>query len=127
MLEVLKRKEFARWQTNEQIPDLALCTAIREMENGLIDANLGGFLYKKRIARPGAGKRSGYRTILSVRLGRRYVFLHGFQKNHQANITNSEIKALQFAGNIFLDLQENALSQAFKSGVLVKVDCEQNN
>lgn len=49
------------------------------MENGLVDADLGGFLYKKRIARPGGGKSGGYRTLLSARIDSRYVFLHGLQ------------------------------------------------
>jgi hypothetical protein len=29
------------------------------MESGLIDAGLGGFLYKKQVARPGGGKSGG--------------------------------------------------------------------
>lgn len=72
------------------------------MENGLIDADLGGCLFKKHIARAGGGKRGGYRTLLSARIGSRYVFLHGFLKNATANITSGEKKALQFAGKIFL-------------------------
>ena len=52
-MSVLKRKDFARWQTGEKLPDDALCHAVQEMEHGLIDADLGGFLYKKRLARPG--------------------------------------------------------------------------
>jgi hypothetical protein len=31
-----------------KLPDAALCNAVQEMDNGLIDADLGGFLYKKR-------------------------------------------------------------------------------
>lgn len=86
-MRILKRKDFARWQDDESLPDLALCKAVQEMGNGLFDADLGGLLYKKRIARSGAGKSSSYRTLLSVRLGERYVFLHGFSKNDKANIT----------------------------------------
>ena len=76
--EILKRKYFARWQVAggrwqvaEKLPDAALCKAVREMENGLIDADLGGHLYKKRVARAGGGKSSGYRTLLSARIGTR--------------------------------------------------------
>jgi len=61
----LKRKDFARWQAGERLPDDTLCKAVKEMENGLVDADLGGFLYKKRVARPGGGKSGGYRTVLS--------------------------------------------------------------
>lgn len=123
VMRILKRKNFARWQANEKLPDVALCEAIKEMENGLIDADLGGF-YKKRVARPGGGKSSGYRTLLSVRVGNRYVFLHGFSKNDKANITQDERKALQLAGKVFLELFTEALSKALKLGVLVEVHCE---
>lgn len=70
-MTALKRKDFARWQAGEKLPDDALCHAVKEMEHGLIDADLGGFLYKKRVARPGGGKSGGYRTIISARIGRR--------------------------------------------------------
>ncbi len=97
MTRILKRKDFARWQVSESLPDAALCKAVQEMESGLIDADLGGFLYKKRVARSGGGKSGGYRTLLSARIGGRYVFLHGFPKSDKSNITQDEKKALQFA------------------------------
>lgn len=121
----MKRKDFARWQAGERLPDDALCKAVREMEDGLIDADLGGFLYKKRVARPGAGKSGGYRTVLSARIGDRYVFLHGFAKNNKGNITQDEKKALQFAGKVFLDLSAADLRKALQAGVLIEVHCVQ--
>lgn len=124
---ILKRKDFARWQAGERLPDTALCKAVKEMDSGLVDADLGGLLYKKRVARPGAGKRGGYRTLLSARIGSRYVFLHGFAKHDKANITHDEKKALQFAGNVFLALSATSLLQALQSGVLLKVNCEQDH
>ncbi|PWC19031.1 type II toxin-antitoxin system RelE/ParE family toxin [Brenneria corticis] len=126
MMRILKRKDFARWQASERLPDVALCKAVKEMENGLIDADLGGFLYKKRVARPGGGKSGGYRTLLSARIGGRYVFLHGFPKNDKANITQDEKKALQYAGKVFLELSAEALLKALQSGVLLEVHCEQD-
>ena len=127
MANILKRKDFARWQAKEHLTDTALCKAVKEMEKGLIDADLGGFLYKKRVARSGSGKSGGYRTLLSARLGNRYVFLHGFAKNERTNITQDERKALQFAGITFLELPPMALSKALQSGVLIEVHCEQDH
>lgn len=124
-MDVLKRRDFARWQTGEKLPDDALCAAVKEMERGLIDADLGGSLYKKRVGRPGGGKSGGYRTVLSARLGDRYVFLHGFAKKDKADITQDEKKALQFAGRVFLDLSPADLAKALKTGVLVEVHCAQ--
>lgn len=126
-MRILKRKDFARWQAGDKLSDAVLCKAVKEMESGLIDADLGGFLYKKRVARSGGGKSGGYRTLLSARIGNRYVFLHGFPKNDKANITQGEKKALQYAGKVFLDLSAEALSKALQSGVLVEVHCEQDH
>lgn len=124
---ILKRKDFARWQAGEKLPDVVLCEAVQEMERGLIDADLGGFLYKKRVARHGGGKSGGYRTLLLAKIGNRYVFLLGFSKSDKANITQDEKKALQFAGKVFLQLTALALSKALQAGVLLEIHCEQDH
>lgn len=126
-MRILKRKSFARWQAAERLPDASLCKVVREMESGLVDADLGGFLYKARVARSGGGKRGGYRTLLSARIGCRYVFLHGFPKNDKANVTQDEKRALQYAGKVFLGLPAAALSKALQADVLLEVHCEQNH
>ena len=36
MTRILKRKDFVRWQVGERLPDVALCKAVKEMEDGLI-------------------------------------------------------------------------------------------
>ncbi|MBW7931148.1 MAG: type II toxin-antitoxin system RelE/ParE family toxin [Gammaproteobacteria bacterium] len=127
MTRILKRKHFARWQASEKLSDTVLCKAVREMERGLIDANLGGQLYKKRVTRSGGGKSGGYRTLLSARIGSRYIFLHGFTKNEKADITENEEKALRFAGRLFLDLSGESLVKALQSGVLMEVHCGQDH
>ena len=126
-MKLLKRKDFARWQASEKLPDKALCKAVDEMERGLIDAELGGHLYKKRVARAGGGKSGGYRTLLAAQIGSRYVFLHGFPKNSKANITQDEKAALQFAGKVFLTLAAADLSKAMRAGVLLEIHCEQHH
>ena len=127
LTRILKRKHFAKWQQREKLSDACLCHAVQQMESGLIDADLGGLLYKMRIARPGWGKSNSYRTLLSARIGDRYVFLHGFAKHNKANITTDEHKALQFAGHVFLDLSGVALEKALQTGVLMEVHCEQDH
>lgn len=126
MPNIFKLRGFARWQTGEKLPDAALCKAVEEMEKGLIDANLGHFLYKKRVPRPGCGKSGGYRMLLSAKIGRRYVFLHGFAKSGKTNITQDETRALQFVGKALLELCGYPFTQALKSGVLLEVHCEQD-
>ncbi|MGN6481180.1 type II toxin-antitoxin system RelE/ParE family toxin [Luteibacter sp.] len=121
---MLKQKGFSRWQADQGISDASLCKAVREMERGLIDADLGGALFKKRIARTGSGKSGGYRTLLSVRIGHRYVFLHGFAKCDKENVTLDELKVMRFAGKAFLELSHEALWVACETRQLLEVCCE---
>lgn len=122
-MQVFKRRDFARWQLREKLPDSLLCEVVGEMEAGLLGAKLACGLYKKRVARPGRGKRGGYRTLLSARVGDRYVFLHGFPKNRKDDITSAECNALQFASQVFLALEEDKLAIALVAGVLSEVHC----
>jgi hypothetical protein len=85
-VRILVTKAFRRFQRKEQIGDTALIEAIQRATSGLIDADLGGGLIKQRVARPGRGRSSGYRTIIAFHDGERAVFLFGFAKNSIANI-----------------------------------------
>ena len=87
---ILKTKHFARWMKKTELTDEALCLAVDEMEQDLIDADLGGNLYKKRVGLANRGKRGGARTLLATNLGNRWFFMFGFEKNDKANITNEE-------------------------------------
>ncbi|MGH8594517.1 MAG: type II toxin-antitoxin system RelE/ParE family toxin [Gammaproteobacteria bacterium] len=40
MRRVFKTRHFSRWMRKTELTDSALCTAVSEMENGLIDAEL---------------------------------------------------------------------------------------
>jgi hypothetical protein len=64
------------------------------MSGGLYDAELGGGLFKKRIARPGQGKRGGYRTLIASNKGDKWFFVFGFPKNERSNIDNSAYRSL---------------------------------
>ena len=79
-MSVYLNRWFAKFARKERIGDEALRDAIRRAEQGLIDADLGSGLIKQRIAREGAGRSGGYRTIIFFRGGERAVFAFGFAK-----------------------------------------------
>jgi len=68
-LRVFKNAWFGRFARKEKISADLLWEAVERAERGLIDANLGGGVIKQRIARPGAGKSKGYRSIVIYRKG----------------------------------------------------------
>jgi len=57
------------------VSDGALSAAVDEMARGLVDADLGGHLVKKRVALPGQGKRGGVRMIVATTMGECWFFL----------------------------------------------------
>ena len=95
MERVFRTRNFTRWMRKSGLTDAALCKAVKEMVAGLVDADLGGGVVKKRIALPGRGKRGGARTLVATNKGSRWFFVVGFGKNERANISTEELNALQ--------------------------------
>ncbi|MDE2388205.1 MAG: type II toxin-antitoxin system RelE/ParE family toxin [Betaproteobacteria bacterium] len=121
---IYKTRWFARWANKQGLTSPSLCAAVREMTEGLYDADLGNGLLKKRIARPGQGKRSGFRTLVATNKGNRWIFLFGFPKNERSNIDKDEEVALKLLAAHLLSLTAQALDQAQHAGELMEVNCD---
>jgi hypothetical protein len=118
---VLKDYEFHRWAKTEGLTDAKLREAALEIESGLVNARLGGFLVKKRVRAAGRGKRGGYRTIVAHRQGDRLVFLHGFDKNEKDSISSKEQEALRKLGDYYMALRDADLSRMVRDGIVIEV------
>lgn len=94
-MAIYKTRWFDRWTRKQGLTTQGLCRAVREMQNGLIDADLGSGLVKKRIARPGQGKSGGFRTLVATNKGNRWFFVFGFSKSERSNIDEDEEQALK--------------------------------
>ena len=111
MKRVFKTRHFSRWMRKTELTDGALCAAVAEMAHGLIDADLGGGVVKKRVGLAGRGKRSGARTLVATNRGDRWFFVYGFAKNDRANIADDELEVLQGIAEqllVLTDLQRDA-------------------
>ena len=111
-MKIFKYRTFEKWAKKQGLSDDDLKKAILEIENGLVEANLGGNVYKKRIGKSGQGKRGAYRTILLMKLGDKVIFAHGFSKGEQGNISKNELEGFKVMAEAFLNLstvQINAL------------------
>jgi hypothetical protein len=89
-MRIFKTKEFARLARKEGIDDLSLYQAVQRAQKGLIDATIGKFLIKQRVARRNEGRSGGFRTIIFYQQANRSVFLHLFAKNEKDSLTNTE-------------------------------------
>ena len=116
-----KTRVFARWARKEGVADRALLAAVAEMESGLVDARLGGGLFKKRVGLPGGGKRGGARTIVAGNFRDRWIFLYGFAKNERENIDQKEERDLKRVAALLLGLDRAALGRLLEAGELLEV------
>jgi len=66
MRRIFKTRHFSRWMRKTDLTNAALSNAVSEMDEGLIDADLGGGVVKKRVALPGRGKRGSARTLVAT-------------------------------------------------------------
>ncbi len=121
MRRVFKTRHFNRWMRKSELTDQALCLAVAEMVAGLIDADLGGDVVKKRVALPGRGKRAGARTLVATRKGSRWFFVFGFEKNEKANVTSTELEALQVLSAELLSLTGKQLDSALEDATLMEI------
>lgn len=118
---IYKTRHFSRWAGKTSLSDDLLRRAVEEMTNGLIDADLGGGVFKKRVALPGRGKSGSARTLLATNRDDRWIFILGFEKNERANISDKERDALRMLAKDLLGLSTGQLQNAVKEGALLEV------
>jgi hypothetical protein len=119
-VRIFKTKTFAKFTRQHGIGDDRLVDAVERAMRGLIDADLGGQIVKQRVARPGQGKRGGFRMILGIRSDRA-IFLFAFAKNERENIDKAELMTLREIVASFLNTDDKTIAQALKDGTLIEV------
>lgn len=120
-MRVFKSKRFAKFARYERISDAQLCTAISAIENGNIDANLGGGVIKQRIARQGEGKSGGFRSIILFRKGDRAFFVHCFAKNEMDNIDAALERDFKDLAKIMLSYSDAQIDVLLANGKFIEV------
>lgn len=120
-MRVFKSKVFAKWAEKEGLSDGSLLVALEEIARGLVDADLGGHVFKKRVAVGGRGKSCGLRTLLAYRTEDKAIFIHGFAKSVRSNITTKELQGLKRLAAELLNYSQTELNKAVKCGALIEV------
>lgn len=127
MTRIFKTRAFGRYARTERIGDALLCEAIARADRGIVDADLGGHVIKQRVARPGQGRSSGYRTLIAYRSETRAVFLFGFAKNERDNIDEDELKNLRKAAAEMLGWNDTDVATLVAAGKWTEVMCDGEN
>jgi len=118
---IFKTKTFSKAFSKSDLSDVDLLNAVKEMEQGLYEADLGGYVYKKRIAIGNRGKSQGARTIVATKLNKHWFFIFGFKKKERANINNVELAHLQKVAELHLGLTADQIDQLIQDKSLIEV------
>lgn len=128
-MRVFAVPQVSRFLRKERIPDAVLCPVAREVVQGRLaagEADLGGGLYKKRLARPGSGKSGGYRVLIGYRAPRsdRVLFTFAFAKNTAATLTPAGHAALSKVAWGFIAATEVQVAALIEAGEVREIGCD---
>ena len=120
-MRILKTKLFHQWAKKTKLLDNSLKQAVAGIQIGWHEASLGGYLYKKRIALDGKGKRKGVRTLIAFKRGDKAFFVYGFAKNDRANINTYEKVIYKKLARILLSYDDRQINYAIRNKELIEV------
>lgn len=89
-----------------------------------IDADLGGGVFKKRIALPNRGKSGSVRTLIATNKNDRWFFVLGFEKNQRDNINSKELLFLKDFAADLLEMSDARLLNSIKTKNLLEISHE---
>jgi len=121
LVRIFKTKAFQRWAEKINLHNESLLQAIVQLQHGQYEANLGGHLYKKRIAINNKGKSGGLRTIIAFKKEDKAFFVYGFAKNRIENIYEAEIIALKDLAKIYFLYNDEQIKNALINKTFIEV------
>lgn len=124
-MRIFKTPWFSRFTDKERIGNESLKEAVSQLEAGQFDADLGGGVYKQRLARAGQGKSGGYRVLICFRQGTRSFFMYGFPKSDRDNISASEKSDLKKLAKILFAMTDKQLDEQVKAGAFQEIKSEE--
>lgn len=116
-MKTYKHYQFAKWMLKMHLTDENLKEVVDEITHGLIDADLGQGVLKKRIALQSGGARS----IIAFKINHRTIFIYGFAKNEKDNLSKNDELQLKQLAKVYLGFTEQQIKKAIQIGNLVEV------
>jgi hypothetical protein len=115
-MRIFKNTWFLHFAQKQSIDDEKLKDIAKQLENGQFDADLGGGVFKQRVAIPGGGKSGGYRIIILNKKEALTFFVYGFAKANQENIKPKELKDFKKLAKYLFVMTDKQLELELKAG-----------
>ena len=120
-MRVFKNTWFTRFAAKEGITDGELKDMVNQLEVGQAAADMGGGVFKVRVARQGAGKAGGYRVIVFFKSGERMFYHYGFTKSTRDNVSQKELKILKNRAKESFSLTDKQIERRIANGTLQEI------
>jgi hypothetical protein len=120
-VRLFKNKWFTRFAKKEGIKDAELKETVSQLEKGLPAADLGGDVYKLRVARQGEGKAGSYRIIVFFKSKERTFFVYGFAKSKRANIDRGELQIFKDDAKDQLAMTDEQIEVWLRNRILIEI------
>ena len=111
-MRIFMTKRFAKYVEDEGIEIDSLVASVHDINAARNQgqwSDLGGGVYKVRVARGGKVSSRGYRVILLLRRGDKAFYVQGFSKKDQANISAKELRLHKTDAKIMLKYDEEKI------------------
>jgi len=121
-MNLYKTRSFARIAARVGITGAALKKSAEEISQGLIQADLGGQVFKQRVPLLWRGQRGGGRIVVAISpRADLYIFVHCYLAKDQDNIAPGEEDAFRELGRIYSNLSAEDMEAAVISGLLEEI------
>jgi len=122
LMKSYSTKWFDKWTRKNKISIESLLDGVERTKTKLGSVDLGGGLYKVRIAKEGQGRSGGYRTIVVVKETKRSLYLYGFEKSDVDNIDEKQLMDLKRVAHVFLDMSVEKINELVDKNELVSLE-----
>ena len=120
-MRIFKNTWFSRFARKESITDEELRELVNQLEAGQAGSDLGGGVFKARLARSGEGKSGGYRVIVFFKSGLRAFFIYGFAKSDMGNIGRGELRHFKKYAKEDLSITDEQIENRKRKRTLIEV------
>lgn len=117
-MNAFESRWFKKWSKKNGLKKVDLLDALKRTINGSGVVNLGGYIYKIRIAKNGQGRSGGFRTILIFKKGKRSLFIYGFEKNDQDNIDKGTLADYKKFAVTLLNYTDDDINRLVNNGTI---------
>uniref|UniRef100_UPI0036DB414E type II toxin-antitoxin system RelE/ParE family toxin n=1 Tax=Photorhabdus sp. RM322S TaxID=3342825 RepID=UPI0036DB414E len=128
-MRIFATDDFSVFMEDNLLTNKDICQSAREIIGGLVDANLGGNLFKKRIAFGRVGKSGSARSVVAFRYHDKMISIGGWLKKNVAKlgkeIPDNLLKMYKLLAKDLLNISDKNIEDNLLYGLLIEVICDE--